>query len=418
MTTKIKFLPASIQLSSVFLPPLLISNIDVASVCAEKNDTTDSIFERAEKIFLHTGIAFRRYAEENESCSSLAIKSIHLIAKELSDFKIHNLICASTSPDFPSPATAHMILKLWQETLYPPPSNIHCFDVSSSCTSYLSALKYACFAAQNNETSLVCASEVKHKVLPFDIRLRSLFSDGCCVQLVSPCADKFSGFVFAEPISDAHLVQHINIQMGGSKLPFSVENLGQQYLAFKEPKFLFRHTVKRFVEMTLELWSLREELWKLLLQKNEFKNFSNFLLQDIPGLIYFHQANLRILEDVVQKLPSEIARRCVLKMSDVGNTVSASLPILHARTLVQTKCYNVKIPQHVQIEDKANVLGHSSFPETQQEQDKFLETTSLNFERIKGLSGLSQKIPSIDLFVGAGGGFQTIGCLNSYLIEV
>jgi 3-oxoacyl-[acyl-carrier-protein] synthase III len=415
------FLSAKFSAVSVYLPNNLVSNIDVVRSC-EQSESKDfkvshsfqARFQLAEKIFANTGIVFRRYAHENECTSDLAWKSLQPI------FNKHvasQLICATTSPNVPSPATAHAILNTWgiSENCSEKLSHVLAFDVASSCSSFLSALKIAAQGAQLGEATVLCVAELKHKSLSQDLRTRSLFSDGAVSFLVEPNSEKdanFSGFLFAEPIVDAHLVDHIKIPMGGTQLPFSAQNENEKFLRMLEPKFLYRHTVKRFVQMIEKLWVQRNSLLEEM-----FPNCSCEFLESIPGLIYLHQANKKLLEDVVLKLTTEISRRVIVRMNDTGNMVSAAMPALFGR--VQSEIAKRKGTENCFVSDATFLLDTAKVLE--HPQAFLLDSEIKQFEKCladfdsdcaKNLEFLNGQMHlQVNLFVVAGGGFQTSGCL-------
>ena len=160
------------------------------------------------------------------------------------------LIVATTSPDMPSPATAHRLhgkLNLL--------GHVHCFDVSSSCTSFLSALRAGIGIMERQV--LIIATECKQKTLnQADLRTRSLFGDGAAGILLEP-SDGTEAFAFPYVCSNSSAVHRIQIPVGGSVEPFTASNLHRVGLELNEPKSTFFLIVNQFVLAIQSAWDAR-----------------------------------------------------------------------------------------------------------------------------------------------------------------
>lgn len=161
---------ANLNLSFCCLPSIKVSNLNIAKEFSTQNKCPSDV---AIAMSRHTGIFERRYAKSSEAASDLAIKALK--NTPISPSEIGGLIVATTSGDYPSPATAHLVHKGLNL-----PNHVHCLDVASSCTSFLSALRSSFGFIATNENTIIVASEVKHKGLAKDdLRTLSLFGDGC-----------------------------------------------------------------------------------------------------------------------------------------------------------------------------------------------------------------------------------------------
>lgn len=261
----------------------------------------------------HTGISQRRYAQTCEAASDMGTKAILPLFENKGELKnkINALLTATTSGDYPSPATAHFIHRELELN-----NDVLCFDVASSCSSFLSAVCASFGLLNSNLYTIVIAAEVKHKGLdPNDFRTNSLFGDGSGGILLKKTNKKNSKLVILHKEVNSKLANYICTPVGGSREPTTLENIHKNKLCILEPKFMFIHTVKSIVSAIEKCF--------LQFEKNFHKKSCNF--------IFIHQANKNILLAVKEKLEKNIANKIPLLISDIGNTACASLPILRAR---------------------------------------------------------------------------------------
>ncbi|APJ04666.1 3-oxoacyl-ACP synthase III family protein [Silvanigrella aquatica] len=421
------------------LPAIKKNNLDIAQ---NIKNTQKSSSDIAQTILKQTGITERRYAHANEAASDLAIKAI--ANSSLDSSKIETLIVATTSGDYPSPATAHFVhagLNL--------NSHVHCFDVASSCSSFISAMRCAIGIVNTSTSTLIIASEVKHKGLNItDMRTTSLFGDGAggiFLNKIDESKNSKDFFEFCHQESLSNISKNIYIPVGGSKEPINQDNLHRNKLEFQNPKITYLQIIKSITEAILCSWQKREQLLK------ECFNETNSI---IPGFIFIHQANKNILKEVINKLPEEIAKRIPILMADTGNMVCASLPVLRARILfLKSLHYHFKknIPKNNLISEfklaceKENIFSYTK------KENGVLFSTQFEYEKIDifddGSVSLNdswlskifeeewdnlqnifenelnssnnyeiKKLKRIDLWVTAGGGFQTIAMLHGKVI--
>lgn len=200
---------------------------------------------------------------------------------------------ATTTPDATSPATAH---RLHAELGLP--TGVAACDVTSSCTSVLSALLLA------KGDALVVAAEAKSRhIAPGDGRAAALFGDGAVALRLQGIAPDPA--VWLEPFVDSSLVDNIRVQADPSS------GLKQQ-LVLSQGKLMFRRTVAALVAMIERaLVVCRKSEWEL-------------------ARVFIHQANSNVLAEVKRHFPDVFIP---VLMSDIGNTVSVSLPLHRLRVL-------------------------------------------------------------------------------------
>lgn len=341
-----------------------------------------------------TGISQLRYASQNQQTSDLAAAAIRCLKTEASD----TLIVATTSADVPSPATANRTLaKLrW-------PASVWGFDVTSSCTSFLSAVLAAKGLLEGTQKKRVCvvAAELKHRqIRDDDLRLKSLFADGAGALVLQSAASQQSfDLTYSKVRHD--LVDNIGVDF----------DMGKPILHLLEPKRLYREILREMSEAILSCWDLRAHKIRSL----------GLNPLDVDGLVYVHQANATLLQDLRERLPYEIGSRVPILMSDIGNTVSASLPIARTRSLMLlAREAGKSIEREVCGEDfcyvtlwrgeRLSVLDVGAAKLRRSWMDE-LQPNEISFFK-KASPCRSSSLYNCDLWVCSGGGFQTLGVLH------
>lgn len=404
---------ANILFSTVVLPKIRISNL-----------TLYKDNEKALKFFKNTGILYRRYTEEGFSTSDLASESLRPI-KSLGLVPSACLV-GTSSPDCPSPATAHYVhynLKLSQD--------VFACDISSSCTSALSAVLCACGylgAASTGQTVWVCSSEVKHSFLnPNDSRLYGLFGDeaaGLCLE-PSKGNHAFEGLYLSSVAVHSHLVHNISIPGGGSRLPFKSCNPEDIYLSMREPRFMYSETVKIFVSLVNKVWKHRTELCLKLGLNPEIT----------AGLLFIHQANGSILNDIRKRVCSQIKHRIPTFISASGNTLGASMLSARCKYLIVYNYYKIfknsslpdkisfkhfllsKLKKIEQIKNGSEYIYIKDMNEDEgswvldMSEDEFLILIDVLENDYQLQSSVSTDI-AVDIWISGGGGFQALGFLH------
>lgn len=282
-----------------YVPARVVTNRELES----RVDTTDAwIIER-------TGIRERRIAAEGEFTSDMAAAAARraLEAAELAATDIDLIIVATVTPDMPLPSTAVFV-----QTKIGARNDCPAFDLTAACAGFCYALSIADNFVRTGSARhvLVIGVELLSRVVDWTDRGTCvLFGDGAGAVVVSPARGDGRGIVSTKIHADGQHAMSLRIPGGGSIEPATTRSVEAR-----------RH----FVEMN------GREVFKVAVRN--LASASNAAVETAgltPGDIDWvvpHQANLRILEAVAERIGIPI-ERFFLNLDRYGNTSSASIPI-------------------------------------------------------------------------------------------
>lgn len=281
---------ASIKSIAAYAPNKILDNKDL-----EKFLDTDD-----EWISKRTGIKERRIAEDDEKTSDLGTKAAILAIQRagLEAKDIDAIIVATLSPDyFTMPSTACKIaanLGL---------KDITAFDISAACSGFIYLLELAKSFIESSlkKNVLIIGAEKASSVMDYNDRgVCILFGDGAGACVVSADNDF--------PIIDVHTASD-----------GSYSDL-----------LMIQRSQKADVKMPLAMQMKGNEVFKVAVQtlQNDAINIlkKNNLSKDDIDLFIPHQANLRIIKAVQEKLGLD-DKKCILTVQKFGNTSAASIPM-------------------------------------------------------------------------------------------
>jgi len=266
-------------------------------------DTSD------EWITERTGIKERRIAAEGEAASDMAVAAARraLEAAGLSATDLDMIVVGTISADMPLPACAAFV----QQKLGCRPG-IPAFDVAAACAGFIYAMSIGDqFIRTGMQKNVLCIGvELLSRVLNWKDRTTCvLFGDGAGAAVLSPAEDDGRGVLSTELYTDATLAESLCIPAGGSKEPITAEAIA----ASRDKVHMIGGDIFKVAVKNLTSAS-RQALSDAGL---EAKNVT---------WVVPHQANLRILAQVAQRLDISL-ERFVLNIDRYGNTSSASIPI-------------------------------------------------------------------------------------------
>jgi 3-oxoacyl-[acyl-carrier-protein] synthase-3 len=254
-----------------------------------------------------TGIRERRIAAPEEATSDLAAAAGRqaLAASGVPASSVELIIVATATPDMLFPSTACLV----QEQLGA--KQAFAFDLSAACTGFLYALAVAdqYIRAGTYRTVLVIGAEVLSRMVDWTDRTTCiLFGDGAGAAVLQ--ADRGErGILSTHLHSDGALWDLIHIPGGGSRRPPSAETLAERMNFVKmKGSETFRVAVRALEEVAREALA------------------ANHLSTEQLALIVPHQANLRILQAVAERLAVP-AEKVMINVDRYGNTSAASIPI-------------------------------------------------------------------------------------------
>lgn len=287
---------ASLISIGAYAPSKILTNFDLEKMV----DTSD------EWITKRTGIRTRHIAE-NEITSDLGTKAAKLAIERsgLNSHDIDALICATVTPDyFCMPSTACKIA-----------SNlgligITAFDISAACSGFIYLLELAKSLVDSGmkKNVLIIGAEKFSSIVDWSDRSTCvLFGDGAGAGIVS--SREQHHIIDVHTASDGNKGDLLMTPGFATKYPANSENLGEKLNCVKMSGHeVFKIAVNTLTKDVVEI-----------LEKNSVNS------KDID-LFIPHQANLRIIEAVKQRLNFS-DEQCVLTIQKYGNTSSASIPM-------------------------------------------------------------------------------------------
>ncbi len=253
-----------------------------------------------------TGIRERRLASTGEACSDLAVQAGKraLTAAGLAATDLDMILLATCTGDYPLPATACLVQHQLGAT------RAAACDLSAACCGFVYALSIAdAYVKTGMRHVLVIGSEVMSAITDWtDRNTCVLFGDGAGAVIVS-ASDGELGILSTHLRSDGALCELIMVPGGGSRTPPSEKVITerQHYIKMRGNE-TFKVAVRTLEEIARETLA------------------ANGLRIEELDLYVPHQANIRILQAVTQRLELPI-EKVMLNLDRYGNTSAASIPI-------------------------------------------------------------------------------------------
>ncbi|GGI06254.1 beta-ketoacyl-ACP synthase III [Egicoccus halophilus] len=278
-----------------YLPERVVTNDDLA---AAGLDTSDAWIRS------RTGIAQRHYAAPEQATSDLAVEAgkAALADAGLGTDDVAAVIVATTTPDHMVPGTAPLVAAALG-------TEVGAFDVQAACSGFVYALRVgAALTVAEDAPVLVIGAETLSRIIdPTDRGVSILFGDGAGAVVLVPDANGSLG-----PFSlgaDGRDPSMLWTQTGGTRTPVShdVVDARTHFLTMRGGD-VYRNAVAR---MTAASRDVLEQAGRTI---------------DDVDLFVGHQANVRILDAVAQRVGIEAAR-CHVTVDQHGNTSAASVPL-------------------------------------------------------------------------------------------
>ena len=274
---------ASLISIAAYAPPKILTNFDLEKM-VETND---------EWIVKRTGISQRRIAQDEDTsdlgtkAAKIALERANLTAKD-----IDAVICATISPDhFCMPSTACKIAKNLGINA------ITAFDISAACTGFIYLLELAksLIESGSKKNVLIIGAEKLSKIVDWTDRTTCiLFGDGAGAAVVSA--------------SEENEIIDVHTAADGNYANLLITPGGEEKFIKMSGNEVFKIAVQTLTKDVVDI-----------LEKNRISS-------DKIDLFIPHQANLRIIEAVKQRL-NFTNEQCVVTVGKYGNTSSASIPM-------------------------------------------------------------------------------------------
>lgn len=284
------------------LPDRVVTNDDLSAVM----DTSDAW------ITSRTGIRQRHWAAAGETSLHLAIEAGREALKATVDgvTDVDAVLVATMTPDRQCPATAPEVAAALG--LGPIPA----FDVGAICSGfvYAAATAQGLIAAGTARRVLVIGTETMSHVLHHEDRnTRVIFGDGAGAVVVRAGDPEEEGAFGPFNLgADGSASDLIRIDASGGRAPAGATEVHERdrYLVM-EGREVYRRAIPAMVASSRA--AVERRGWRM---------------DDLDGVIG-HQANVRILDAVAERLGLDPARSFI-NLDTVGNTSAASVPIAMA----------------------------------------------------------------------------------------
>lgn len=289
--------PLKIVSSGYYVPKKVITN----NFYAEKFNLDETWIENI------TGIKERRFAEDTEECSDLAVKAINSMMKKtsISIDDIDLIIFSSMGGDYSSPPTACIIQNKIKAY------NAKVFDIIGSCTSFVQSLQVASLYLNSGlaKNIILVSSDIPSRGSnPQDKSTRILFGDGAGCILLNPDTSNTYGIISQDFGTDGRYWDVATILGGGTTYPVPNDEIGD--------KIWFRMDGKKLYKVAIE---------KMEPAINRVLTKSGLKIDDIK-LIIPHQANYRIIQTLLKKMNAK-EEKMYLTIEKYGNTATSSMLI-------------------------------------------------------------------------------------------
>lgn len=291
---------AAITGIEAYIPSYILTNDELSNMV----DTTD------EWIMTRVGIHTRHILkEQNEGMSYMAERAVKkLLEKTNTDpSEIGAIICSTVTGDMVFPATASIIADKCGIV------NAMTFDMNVGCAGFIHAFKTMSLYIESGfcKKAIVVSGEKMSSIIDYtDRNTCPLFGDGAAAVLVEGRTDG-TGLQDAILRSNGIGRQYLHMVAGGSQRPASHETVDKRlHYVYQDGKNVFKWAVEKMSEVSAEI-----------MERNGLKP------EDIAYLLP-HQANMRIIDAVANRMGINKEDKVLVNIERFGNTSSATIPIL------------------------------------------------------------------------------------------
>jgi len=281
----------------MYAPPRIMTNDELATMV----ETSD------EWIVSRTGIRERRIAGPEETTTSLSVNAARdaLAVAGVDPTEVDLVIVATCSPDYPLPATSVTVAAALGAT------RAAGFDLQAACSGFLFGLATGSSFIRSGmyRNVLVIGVEVLSRFLNWkDRNTCVLFGDGAGAVLLQ-ASDQPGGMIGFNLFSDGTGFEGIIVPAGGSVCPASSQTSAEgKHFIQMAGRDVYKYATRQLAESAVA--AVRD---------------AGLTVGDIDQFV-FHQANLRIIENVQRQLDIP-AEKTYVNIEKYGNTSAASVPM-------------------------------------------------------------------------------------------
>lgn len=283
---------------SAWTPETILTNDEIARIV----DTSDSwIVER-------TGIHERRKINENENASDLGLKAAKLamVQAQLDPCELTHIIAATCTPDFLSPSVACIVGGAIGA------GSLMAFDMQAACTGFIygmSVCNSIIAATPESKILFICVEALTRRLNWKDRGTCVLFGDAACACIISSLPSPHSFEILDVLCQSDGQLKDLIIVGGGTACNYEKgQEVDENFFLSMQGRETYRHAVRQMVGVC-----------ETILERNG-------LTIDNVDLFVPHQANLRIIEAVGQRLKIS-STRVFTNLEKYGNTSAASIPL-------------------------------------------------------------------------------------------
>ena len=281
-----------------------------------------------ERLSEKTGVYNRHIAGVNETAFDLSVRACEKLFETIDHREIDGIIFCTQSPDFIMPPNSFLLHKHFGFA-----DNVFAFDFNHACTGYIYclAMANAFLKAGMGTKILIINSDTYSKYINNrDRSTRALFGDGAAATVVKNSKGRI-GIIDVDLRSNGSNYDKFWIPVGGLRLPRTKDNS----IDFEDDKGRIRSKDK--IEMDgLGVWSFINAVAPK--QVNRLLHSNDIDITDIDQFV-FHQASRMTLNSVMRSLKLN-EDKVMVNIQNIGNTVSASIPIALKNALDQKKIKN------------------------------------------------------------------------------
>lgn len=281
-----------------YVPDYILTNDEISKMV----DTND------EWIMTRIGVKQRHILnEEGLGTSYMARKAAKALLRKTNTNpdEVDLVVVATTTPDYKFPSTSSILCDKLEL------KNAFAFDLSAACSGFLYAMEVAANFVRSGrykKVIIVGADKMSSMVDYTDRATCPIFGDGAAAFLIEPTTEEY-GIIDSILRTDGKGLPFLHMKAGGSVCPpsyFTVDN--RMHYIHQEGRTVFKYAVTNMSNTTAEIAE------------------RNSLTKDSINWIVPHQANMRIIEAVANRMEVPMDK-VLINIEKYGNTSAGTLPL-------------------------------------------------------------------------------------------